>query len=222
MNFILTNRDRINLPPDQCLLTFDDGPAGRVTDELLAVLREFNTKACFCLIGSLVRNQPEQVQRIADEGHILVNHTYHHRFANLLSLDRLEEDLSLCDAAVAEAIGGPFFPLLWFRPPFGLITDAVRMVAKKRRILPITHFAFDTLFRTDRAVGAARSIVQDAKRHRGGIYVLHDGLFQSHVSKVESSNRIWIPRAVRRILEELSGCGFEFPEPEKLLRDILI
>jgi peptidoglycan-N-acetylglucosamine deacetylase len=223
MKFILTNRNRINLPPDHCLLTFDDGPAGSVTDELLAVLREFKVRACFCLIGSLVLNQPQRVKSIADDGHVLVNHTYHHRFANLLSLDRLEKDLALCDAAVAEAIEGPKVPLLWFRPPFGLVTESVRVVAKTRRILPITHFAFDTLFRTDRAVSAERSIVQDAKRHRGGIFVLHDGLFQSHVSGAESSsNRTWIPRAVRRILEELSGCGFEFPEPEKILRDILI
>ena len=186
MNFILTNRNLINLPPNQCLLTFDDGPAGRVTDELLAVLREFNTKACFCLIGSLVLKQSERVKSIADDGHVLVNHTHHHRFADLLSLDRLEKDLALCDSAVAEAIGGRKAPLLWFRPPFGLVTESVRMVAKTRRILPITHFAFDTLFRTDRAVSAARSIVQDAKRHKGGVFVLHDGLFQSHVAGAES------------------------------------
>ena len=222
MKFILTNRYRINLPPDHCLLTFDDGPAGGVTDELLAVLCEFKVRACFCLIGSLVLNRPKQVKRIADEGHVLVNHTYHHRFANLLSLDRLEKDLVLCDAAVAEAIGGPRVPLLWFRPPFGLVTEAVRIAAKTRRILPITHFAFDTLFRTDRAVSATRSIVQDAKRHRGGIYVLHDGLFQSHVAQAESSNRIWIPRVVRRILEELLGCGFMFPKPAEVLSKIVI
>jgi peptidoglycan/xylan/chitin deacetylase (PgdA/CDA1 family) len=223
MRFILTDRDRINLQPNQCLLTFDDGPAGGVTDELLAVLREFQVKACFCVIGSLVLIHREQVQEIADEGHTLVNHTHHHRFADLLSFDRLEKDLSLCDAAVADAVGTSPVPLLWFRPPFGLITDSVCAMAKTRRILPITHFAFDTLFRSDRAIGPARSIVRDAKRHRGGIYVLHDGLFQGHVSGAESSsNRVWIPKAVRRILDELSGCGFEFPEPAEVLREIVI
>jgi peptidoglycan/xylan/chitin deacetylase (PgdA/CDA1 family) len=222
MNFILMNRDRINLPPGQCLLTFDDGPAGHVTDELLAVLREFNVRACFCVIGSLVLNRPEQVKSIAEEGHTLVNHTHHHRLVDLMNFDRLEKDLSLCDAAVAEALGVSVVPLAWFRPPFGLITDAVRQVAKTRWILPITYFAFDTLFRRDRAISPARSIVHNARRHRGGIYVLHDGLFQSHVPNVESSNRIWIPRAVRRILEELLGYGFEFPEPTKILPKILI
>ena len=51
---ILISRDQCRLPLRHCLLTFDDGPAGRVTEDLLAVLNEFEVKACFCLVGSQV------------------------------------------------------------------------------------------------------------------------------------------------------------------------
>jgi peptidoglycan/xylan/chitin deacetylase (PgdA/CDA1 family) len=224
MTFILTSRERVKLQSGHCLFTFDDGPAGIVTDELLAVLRGFNVKACFCVIGSLVATRPEQIRAMVDEGHFLVNHTFHHRFGDLWDVNRLQSDLVLCDRAVSNAIGIANHPLAWFRPPFGLVTRSVREVAKKRRILPITHFGFDTLFNSDRPVGPRRWIVEDARRFEGGIYLLHDGLFNSRFSSIirPSSDRSWVPRAMRRILEDLSECGFKFPEPSKTLDSLAV
>jgi hypothetical protein len=108
-------------------------------------LGDFNVKACFCVIGSLVVTRPEQIRAIVDEGHFLVNHTFHHRLGDLWDTDRLQSDLVLCDRAVSDAIGVANYPFVWFRPPFGLLTGPVLEVSKKRRILPVTHFAFDTL-----------------------------------------------------------------------------
>jgi peptidoglycan/xylan/chitin deacetylase (PgdA/CDA1 family) len=224
MSFILTSRNRVKLQSGHCLFTFDDGPAGNVTEELLTVLGDFNVKACFCVIGSLVVARPDQIRAIVGEGHFLVNHTFHHRFGDLWDIDRLHSDLALCDRAVSDAIGVANHPLLWFRPPFGLVTGPVRKVAKERRILPITYFTFDTLFNSDRAFGPARWIVEDAIRFEGGIYILHDGLFGSRFSGIIPgwSDRSWVPRAVRRILEDLSERGFKFPEPSKTLETLAV
>src|SRR5215469_3408976 len=60
INSILISRKRCRLAPSHCVLTFDDGPAGKVTDDLLTVLQEFGVKACFCLVGCQVANRPEQ------------------------------------------------------------------------------------------------------------------------------------------------------------------
>ena len=218
-SLILLSRKRCQLPPGHCLLTFDDGPSGAVTEELLLVLREFGVKACFCVVGSQVVARPEQTRAIAADGHLLVNHTFHHRFVDLWGIGRLESDLALCDEAVAGATSAVCRSLPWFRPPFGIVTPPVREVAKKRRILPITHFAFDTWFESPRTTLPARWIIENAKESGGGIYVLHEGLvggLASGLLKLRPS-RGWVPQAVRHILESLSACGFQFPDPATIL-----
>lgn len=220
LDTILVSRNQCGLPLHDCLLTFDDGPAGRVTDDLLAVLNDFGVKACFCVVGSQVATRPEQTRAIVSAGHLLVNHTFHHRFMDLWRVDRFKLDLMRCDQAVSDALGETCAPLPWFRPPFGLISAAVREVARTRRILPVTHFAFDPWFKSDRTRRPARWIIEDARRRAGGIYVLHDGLIINGISDLLRGlpRRAWIPHVVKQILRELTAAGFQFPDPSKALQ----
>ncbi len=215
INFILISRKQCCLASGQCVLTFDDGPAGKVTDDLLAILHQFGVKACFCLVGCQVVIRPEQTRAIATAGHLLVNHTFHHRFADLWNFEKFRLDLASCDQAICDALGETSHPLHWFRPPFGLVTGAVREIARTRRILPVTHFVIDPWVRSDRARRPAKWIIEDAKRRKGGIYVLHDGLMSSEISRLVrgSPRRCWIPRVVNQILAELTAAGFQFPDP---------
>ena len=220
INSILISRKQCCLAPGHCVLSFDDGPAGKVTDDLLAVLHEFGVKACFCLVGSQVAIRPEQTRAIATAGHLLVNHTFHHRFADLWSLERFRLDLAWCDQAIRDAVGETCHPLRWFRPPFGLVTAAVREIARTRRILPVTHFVIDPWVRSNRANRPAKWIIEDAKRREGGIYVLHDGLMTSEILRSVRglSRRNWIPRVVSQVLGELTAAGFQFPDPSRVFQ----
>ena len=220
INSILISRKQCCLAPGHCVLSFDDGPAGKVTDDLLAVLHEFGVKACFCLVGSQVAIRPEQTRAIATAGHLLVNHTFHHRFADLWSLERFRLDLARCDQAIHDAVGETCHPLRWFRPPFGLVTAAVREIARTRRILPVTHFVIDPWVRSNRAKRPAKWIIEDAKRREGGIYVLHDGLMTSEILRSVRglSRRNWIPRVVSQVLGELTAAGFQFPDPFRVFQ----
>jgi peptidoglycan-N-acetylglucosamine deacetylase len=217
---ILISRKQCCLASGHCVLTFDDGPAGKVTNDLLAVLHEFGVKACFCLVGSQVATWPEQTRAIATAGHLLVNHTFHHRFADLWNFERFRLDLASCDQAICDALGETCHPLHLFRPPFGLVTAAVREVARTRRILPVTHFVIDPWVRSDRAVRPAKWIIENAKRREGGIYVLHDGLMTSKFlrSVRGTPRRCWIPRVVNEILRELTTAGFQFPDPSQIFK----
>jgi peptidoglycan/xylan/chitin deacetylase (PgdA/CDA1 family) len=220
INSILISRKQCCLAPGHCVLTFDDGPAGNVTDDLLAILHEFGVKGCFCLVGSQVATRPEQTRAIATAGHLLVNHTFHHRFADLWNFERFRLDLARCDQAICDAVGETRHPLRWFRPPFGLVTAAVREIARTRRILPVTHFAIDPWVKSDRARRPAKWIIDDAKRREGGIYVLHDGLMTSEISRTlrGSPRRNWIPRVVNEVLGELTTAGFQFPDPSQVFQ----
>lgn len=219
ISFILISRQQCSLLPGHCVLTFDDGPAGKVTDDLLAVLDKFGVKGCFCLVGCQVATQPEQARAIANAGHLLVNHTFHHRLSDLWNLERFRLDLEMCDQAICHALGETRHPLRWFRPPFGLVTAAVREIARTRRILPVTHFVIDPWIKSDRTRRPAKWIIEDAKRRAGGIYVLHDGLMTSQISRLVrgSPRRRWIPSVVNEILEKLTAAGFQFPNPSQVL-----
>jgi peptidoglycan-N-acetylglucosamine deacetylase len=220
IDFILISRQQSGLAPGQCVLTFDDGPGGKVTDDLLDILDNFGVKACFCLVGSQVAIRPEQTRAIAIAGHLLVNHTFHHRFADLWNLERLKLELARCDQAIRDATGETNLPLAPFRPPFGLITAAVREIAKSRRILPVTHAVIDPWVRSEPAKRPARWIIDDAKRRQGGIYVLHDGLMTSGIlSPVRGlARRNLIPRVVNEVLTELTSAGFQFPDPSGIFQ----
>ena len=67
-------------------LTFDDGPDSRYTPILLDGLKERDVHASFFLLGEKIRQYPELVQRMQEEGHLVGNHTYHH-----VQLDKLNE-----------------------------------------------------------------------------------------------------------------------------------
>jgi peptidoglycan/xylan/chitin deacetylase (PgdA/CDA1 family) len=217
---ILISRSRSCLAPGQCVLTFDDGPAGKVTDDLLDVLHQFGVKACFCLVGSQVAMRREQTRAIAAAGHLLVNHTFYHRFADLWNLEMFSLDLARCDEAICDALGKTHHPLRWFRPPFGLVTAAVREMARTRRIMPVTHFIIDPWFRSDRAKRPATWMIKDARRHQGGIYVLHDGMMSSGISRStkDTTDRYWIPDVVNEVLGKLTEAGFEFPDPSQVFQ----
>ena len=64
-------------------LTFDDGPNTSVTPRVLDVLRRYNIKATFFAVGSLIEQNPSIARRIYDEGHLLANHSYSHKYTEL-------------------------------------------------------------------------------------------------------------------------------------------
>lgn len=71
-------------------LTFDDGP-GPYTDELLDGLEKLNAKASFFLVGEKIKSYPDTVAKIAENGHLVGNHTYSHIKLTALSPDEIKK-----------------------------------------------------------------------------------------------------------------------------------
>lgn len=103
--------------PKKIFLTFDDGPGGKVTEEILNTLKDNNVKATFFLIGELVEKHPDIVKRIDDEGHAIGLHTFTHErnkiYRNNSSF--MEENIKVQDA-IEKVTGKKVFSL---RFPFG-------------------------------------------------------------------------------------------------------
>lgn len=64
-------------------LTFDDGPNYSVTSDVLDVLRRYNVKATFFMVGTLMEENQGAARRVFEEGHLIANHSYSHKYSEL-------------------------------------------------------------------------------------------------------------------------------------------
>ena len=94
-------------------LTFDDGPHPEFTVELLRILKHFDAKATFFMVGRIAAQYPEIVKMVAEEGHAIGNHSLTH--AKFPGLDSKERQIEIEHCA---RILHPHSAKL-FRPPFG-------------------------------------------------------------------------------------------------------
>src|SRR5690242_12331591 len=84
-------------------LTFDDGPNPDATAAILDALGERGIKGSFFILGRHAERWPALVRRIAEEGHTVCNHGYHHRKLHLKSPGYVRKDLELGTSAIVDA-----------------------------------------------------------------------------------------------------------------------
>ncbi len=63
-------------------LTFDDGPS-RNTNRILDILKEYDVKATFFVVGKTDEESIKAYQRIVSEGHTLAMHSFSHKYAEV-------------------------------------------------------------------------------------------------------------------------------------------
>lgn len=108
-------------------LTFDDGPHPKYTPEILDILKKYDVKATFFLIGENVELYPDLVKRILDNGHEIGNHTFTHRRIADYTERQLSDEMGDCENLIYEMV--EYLPKL-FRPPGGKLDNKVKKLAK--------------------------------------------------------------------------------------------
>lgn len=89
----------------QIYLTFDDGPSQN-TDEILDILKEYNVKATFFVVGKMDEQSVKAYQRIVAEGHTLAMHSYSHKYDEIYaSKESFIEDLSMLQEYLYQVTG---------------------------------------------------------------------------------------------------------------------
>ena len=96
-------------------LTFDDGPTKNVED-ILPILKAYNAKATFFLIGQEIEKNPAEAKRIAAAGHQIGNHSYSHQRMVFKSPSFIQEEIEKTDQLIRQA---GFQGEIDFRPPNG-------------------------------------------------------------------------------------------------------
>lgn len=110
-------------------LTFDAGYENGCTQKILDVLQQQQVPAAFFLVGNYIRQNSDLVRRMAEEGHIVANHTMHHPdMSRIAEESAFAKELSDLEALYKETVGQdmPKF----YRPPQGLYSEDNLRMAK--------------------------------------------------------------------------------------------
>lgn len=99
-------------------LTFDEGYENGYTAKILDVLKENEVPAAFFVTKPYMKEYPDLVKRMAEEGHIVGNHSVTHPDFTTLSDEQIAEELQGC-ADYYKEITGLDMPN-FFRPPEGV------------------------------------------------------------------------------------------------------
>ncbi|WP_025729050.1 polysaccharide deacetylase family protein [Atopobacter phocae] len=103
-------------------LTFDDGPNDTSTIRILDTLKKYKIKGTFFMVGRMIANYPDVAKRVAEEGHLIANHTYYHPDLTTLSPDAIRKEVNDTDDLI-EKISGKRTTIL--RPPYGAFDSKV-------------------------------------------------------------------------------------------------
>lgn len=111
-------------------LTFDAGYENGHTETILDVLKETEVPATFFLVGTYIRDNPEIVSRMVQEGHIVGNHTMNHPDMSAISdIKSFEGELKQTQDCYKE-VTGEDIPM-YYRPPQGKFSENNLKMAKE-------------------------------------------------------------------------------------------
>jgi peptidoglycan-N-acetylglucosamine deacetylase len=129
--------ETLPLADHEVVLTFDDGPLPRYSNQILEILASQCVKATFFTIGRMARSSPEGVRKLRDAGHTIGTHTQSHPLSmNRMGIERARQEIDEGIASVKAALGddadksvAPFF-----RIPGLLRADSVEDYLAEQRI----------------------------------------------------------------------------------------
>jgi peptidoglycan/xylan/chitin deacetylase (PgdA/CDA1 family) len=220
------NRAELNIPPSVVYFSFDDGPNAQsdTTIRLLDVLKKYQIKAIFCLLGENAERYPGLVRRIHDEGHCIVNHGYSDKWASRMKSDEFRDNLVQGEAAISAALGKEMNPKL-YRPHGGFYTAAQeKIICDEGYTLVFSNIrVYDAVVAGTQQNKVVKQIIRKTEQQGGGIILLHDTRDSHILTETELAknphgvfDRSWIPDVVEKIIPVLVDRGFIVDNPDIL------
>lgn len=148
--------------------TFDDGPNPIYTPQLLDLLKEYNIKATFFVLGAKAEKNPEIILRMHNEGHLIAIHNFVHKSNWVMSPWNIRRQLKKSAFIVEEIIGvNP----VYYRPPWGLMNVFDFFLLKQYKIILWSVMAEDW-----RSKGGSEKVKNQLLRKikTGDVILLHD------------------------------------------------
>ena len=174
-------------------LTFDDGPIPEATPWILDVLKDYDVKATFFMVGDNVRKHPELYERIVSEGHQVGNHTHNHISGIRHSLHDYSYNVEKANAYIHS---------YYVRPPHGWMRlPQYAWLSRKYKIV-----MWDLVTRDYSKWLTAEDVFNNVKRYarNGSIITFHDSL--KSIDKLKTA----LPQAIEWLKKE--GYAFKIFE----------
>ena len=103
-------------------LTFDCGYENGNTEQILDALKKHRAPAAFFVVGHMIESAPDIVRRMADEGHVVGNHTFHHPdMSSISQKEAFQQELDSLADLYQQTTGKPLSH--FYRPPQGKYSE---------------------------------------------------------------------------------------------------
>ena len=188
---------------DKIYLTFDQGYENGYTPAFLDALKEKGVKGLFFLTGDYVRSQPELIQRMIDEGHMLGSHSNKHPSdITALPLSEVYDDTKALHDMVVDQFN---YEMMLYRFPAGVFNEQLLALMDDVGYKSVFwSFAYKDWLVDDQPDPAAATEKILNSAHPGGIYLLHT------VSKTNAE-------ILGDVIDGFRAKGFEIGDPNDLL-----
>jgi cellulose synthase/poly-beta-1,6-N-acetylglucosamine synthase-like glycosyltransferase/peptidoglycan/xylan/chitin deacetylase (PgdA/CDA1 family)/spore germination protein YaaH len=103
--------------PKEVAITFDDGPDPEWTPKILDILKKYDVKGTFFMIGEEAQDNVGLMQRVYREGHEIGNHTFTHPDISEISQRQVDLQLNLTKSLFEAELG---VQPVYFRPPYSI------------------------------------------------------------------------------------------------------
>ncbi|AWK49814.1 polysaccharide deacetylase [Clostridium beijerinckii] len=183
-------------------LTFDDGPAGKVTKNILDILKKDSVPATFFVIGSQIKGQENLIKRMYDEGHSVGLHSMSHKKICLYSSDESFLKEMLDTQETINSIVG-FKPTI-LRFPFGCNNNYYRISESMVNLLHKNNLKIYD-WNTDSGDGANPNsnpsvFIKNSKSNKDSVFLLMHCAYMSKNSV----------KALPDIIKYYKDNGYEF------------
>jgi len=183
-------------------LTFDAGYENGNVAKILNTLKEKEVPAAFFVLSHFVEKNAELVLRMQEEGHLICNHTAHHRNMARASREEIEREIKGLEESCESVLGTR--PAPFFRPPEGSFSvdmlKAVQSMGYKTVFWSLAYADWDNEKQPDPEKALALLL---ANMHNGAVVLLHP---------TSATNATILPRLIDALRTE----GYRFGSLDEL------
>ncbi len=184
-------------------LTFDAGYANENIERILDILKSENVPAAFFLLDNIILKNTDLVNRMADEGHLVCNHTKNHKNLSSAGNEEIIKNLTALEMIYKEKTGKEMAK--FFRFPEGSYSiNALKCINEMGYKTVFWSFAYDDWDnnRQPNTEKAIRKVLDGT--HPGAIMLFHP---------TSNTNAEILPRLIR----EWRNMGYSFASLDQLV-----
>ncbi|KQX67193.1 polysaccharide deacetylase [Paenibacillus sp. Root444D2] len=183
-------------------LTFDNGYEQGYTGKILDVLKEKQVPAIFFVTGHYIKTEPELLKRMAQEGHLIGNHSWSHPNMSQISAERIQKELNQVKDEVSTLTGQK--EMRYLRAPRGIFNSQSLAVSQG---LGYTNVFWSVAYRD-----------WEPKRQKGWEYAYKNVMAQLHPGAVILLHSVSKDNteALAKIIDDAKSKGYQFKSLDEM------